>query len=377
MAPDIWDRVAGQAVAKQTLKNAVERGRVSHSYLFSGPASTGKYTAALTLAAALLCEEGGCGRCNTCRRVLEGKHPDVTVVAPVGVNIPIETVRQMRLDAFKKPVEGSRRVYIIRNAERMREDAASTLLKVLEEPPGDVVFMLLTESESTTLPTIRSRCALVEFHPVPSAELALYLVETKGIEPDRADLIVRLTGGVLGRALDWCDEPWRMSRRDEVLRVARAIRRADMGRLLDMAGDLVREIRAPMDEIASVFAERRSDLEDGSIDDKLLRRISKELDEECKREQRREEARGVREILSTLAWWYRDILMLKVGASRDLLVNIDLEDKIAEEAEAVTPSKVIECMELIEESLRAIELNIPAQLNIESTLFGLQEIIHV
>ena len=150
-----------------------------------------------------------------------------------------------------------------------------------------------------------------------------------------------------------------------------------MGRLLDMAGDLVREVRAPMDEIASVFAERRSDLEDGSIDDKLLRRISKELDEECKREQRREEARGVREILSTLAWWYRDILMLKVGASRDLLVNIDLEDKIAEEAEAVTPSKVIECMELIEESLRAIELNIPAQLNIESTLFGLQEIIHV
>lgn len=376
MAGDVWDRVAGQAVAKRTLSNAVDRGSVAHAYLFSGPASTGKYTAALTLAAALLCEEGGCGKCNTCRRVIEGKHPDVTVVTPVGMVIPIETVRQMRLDTFKKPVEGSRRIYIIRNAERMREDAASTLLKVLEEPPGDVVFMLLTERQSSTLPTIRSRCAQVEFHPVPSRELRDYLVTTKGVEPEKADLIVRLTGGVLGRALDWCDEPWRMSRRDEVLRVARAIRRADMDRLLEMSADLLREVRAPLEEIASRTRQRKSEFEDGSLDDALVRRMSKELDEECRREQHREEARGAREILSTLAWWYRDILMLKEGAGRDLLVNVDLEDKLAEEAEAILSLKVIECIELIEESMKAIELNVPAQLNLESTLFGLQEVTH-
>lgn len=372
----LWDQVVGHTAARLSLQRAVEQGHLNRSYLFTGPPAVGKFMVATVFAAAILCPDDGCGSCNTCRRVLEEKHPDVTVVRPAGKNIPVDTIRAVRMDAFRKPSEGSHRVYIFKDADRMWEEGASTLLKVLEEPPGTVVFILITSNPGALLPTILSRCQEIRFANVPTEELKRYLAENRGITPERADLIARLSGGVLGRALDWCDEPWRLSRRDAVVRVARALRRADLNRVLEMSGEILREVRAPLDELASEYAERRKGLEDGSLDDALVRRLSKDLDEQLKRDRIREEVRGVKEVLSTLSWWYRDILIFKEGGDVSLLVNRDLESKVSEEAGGLPARKLLRCIELISESMVAAERNVPPQLNIESTLLGLQEALH-
>jgi DNA polymerase-3 subunit delta' len=372
----LWDEVVGHEAIKRSLKNAVERGRMNHAYLFSGPSGVGKFMTARAFAAAILCGEGGCGECNICRRVVEEKHPDVMVMRPAGKNIPIEAIRALRLDTFRKPSESDWKVYIIKNAERMWDEGASTLLKVLEEPPGNVVFILVTANAEGMLPTIRSRCQRINFSLVPAGELHDYLVERKGISSDKADLVVRLTGGLLGRALDWCDDPFRLSRRDSVVRIARALKQADINLALEMARELYQEVRAPVEEISSVYQERKSELADGALDDDAVRKLSRALEEECKREQLKEEIRGTKEVFSTLAWWYRDILILKEGGDPCLLVNVDLATEIAGETEASPAQKLIECIELLGDAVKAVEQNVPVQLNFESALLGIQEVLY-
>lgn len=372
----LWDNVVGHKAIKRSLKNAVERGRINHAYLFAGPSGVGKYMTARVFAAAMLCPEGGCGECNVCRRVIEEKHPDVTVLRPAGKNIPVEAIRALRLDAFRKPTESDRKVYIIKEAERMWEEGASTLLKVLEEPPGNTVFVLVTANPDAMLPTVRSRCQQINFSGVPAGELRDYLVERKGVPVEKAELVVRLTGGVLGRALDWCDDPSRFSRRDSVLKMARALKQADMDHALEMAQELYREVRGPAEELASVYEERKKGLADGTLDDDAVRRFSKALDEECKREQLKEETRGAKEVLSTLAWWYRDILILEEGGDTSLLVNVDLASEISTEAQADPAQKVIQCIELLGNAMKAVEQNVPLQLNLESALLGIQEVLY-
>jgi len=372
----LWDQVVGHSAVCSSLRSAVEHEHVNHAYLFTGPTAVGKFIVARTFAASILCPNGGCGECNVCRRVMEEKHPDVTVIRPAGKNIPVDVIRAVRMDAFTKPSESENKVFIIKGAERMWEEGASTLLKVLEEPPGNVVFILVTASAGGVMPTIRSRCQEVRFANVPVEELKAHLIERKGITPERADLIARLTGGVLGRALDWCDEPWRLVRRDNVIKTARALRRADLNHTLVMAQELYRDVRAPLDEVAAAFQDRKTDLADGTLDDATARRMGKGLDEECKREQIREEVRGVKEVLSTFSWWYRDILIYGEGGDVALLVNRDLEGEVAEEAGALSPTNLLKCIDILGDSMRAAEQNVPAQLNIESALFGIQEALY-
>jgi len=372
----LFDEVVGHSAAKSSLQRAVEQGNVNHSYLFTGPSAVGKFIVARAFAAALLCPENGCGECNTCRRVIAEKHPDVTVVRPAGKNIPVEKIRGIRLDAFHKPIESDTKVFIIKNAERMWEEGASTLLKVLEEPPGNVVFILVTANPGALLPTILSRCQEIRFTCIPSDELKEHLLSTRDISPDRADLVVRLTGGVLGRALDWCDEPWRLARRDNVIRAARALRRADINQTLEMAAELFRDVRAPVDELVSRYKEKKDGLSDGTLDNGTVKSLSKNLDEECRREQVKEEIRGVKEVLSTLSWWYRDILVWGEGGDATLLVNRDMEGEIASESGFLSELDLLECIDMIGESMRAAEQNVPAQLNIESTMLGAKGVLY-
>ena len=372
----LWDNVVGHTAVCSALVSAVASDRVNHAYLFTGPSAVGKFIVARTLAASILCPNGGCGECNTCRRVMEEKHPDLMVLRPAGKNIPVDAIRALRMDAFKKPSESEPKVYIIKSADRMWEEGASTLLKILEEPPGEVVFILVTSNPAAVLPTIHSRCQEVTFSHVPLDELKEYLLDRKSVTPERADLIVRLTGGVLGRALDWCDEPWRLTRRDNVIKTARALRRADLNQALTMAGELHRDVRAPLEEVAASYLEKKKALADGALDDATARRLGKDLDEECKREQMKEEIKGVKEVFATLAWWYRDILIYGEGAGSSLLVNRDLEEEVAEEAGALAPVNLLKCIDILGESMRAAEQNVPVQLNIESALLGLQEALY-
>ncbi|MBP3400455.1 MAG: DNA polymerase III subunit delta' [Selenomonadales bacterium] len=191
-----WSSIVGQEDAVGRLRKLCKGERMPHALLFAGPESVGKYLAAKTLAAALLCESGDapCGTCRSCRMVENESHPDLVVVRPDKQNIKIGEIRKMQKDLSLAPYMAERRVCIIDEADKMRDEAANSILKTLEEPVGDVVFILITAKRYQLLDTIRSRCMLVQFGSVPWDTLASELVRRGANEKD-AFLAARLAGG--------------------------------------------------------------------------------------------------------------------------------------------------------------------------------------
>ena len=191
-----WSSIVGQEDAVGRLRKLCKGERMPHALLFAGPESVGKYLSAKTLAAALLCESGDapCGTCRSCRMVENESHPDLVVVRPDKQNIKIGEIRKMQKDLSLAPYMAERRVCIIDEADKMRDEAANSILKTLEEPVGDVVFILITAKRYQLLDTIRSRCMLVQFGSVPWDALASELVRRGANEKD-AFLAARLAGG--------------------------------------------------------------------------------------------------------------------------------------------------------------------------------------
>lgn len=169
---------------------------LAHAYLLAGASGSGKKELALWIAQLLFCEhpseKGPCGHCSECTRISEHEHPDVVEVAPTGLSIKIDQIRFLKSEFAKSGVEGAQKVFIIEDAEKMSTSAANGLLKFLEEPSGTVTAFLLTSEQNKILPTIVSRCQLLEL----SAPKLAYLVrklETKGISEDQAILLANLT----------------------------------------------------------------------------------------------------------------------------------------------------------------------------------------
>src|SRR6186997_1273108 len=171
------------------LLGAIERPH--HAYVFAGPEGSGKSLAARAFAAALLCRRGGCGECRDCRLAEEDHHPNQFVIEPEGRDIHVETIRaEVWQPAYRTAPEPGRKVFVIREADRLSPPAADTLLKVLEEPPADTVLLLLSARAHELPETIVSRCHVVTFAALPEAFVVAQL-EGEGVDPSRALLAAR------------------------------------------------------------------------------------------------------------------------------------------------------------------------------------------
>ncbi len=200
-----FDSLLGNQRLKQRLSSALEKGQTSHSYLITGPTGSGRHTLATLLAAALQCTGAHkpCCRCNPCRKVLEGIHPDVIIVddterKTVGVDLIRETVSSV----YIRPNEGNKKIYLIPRAKDMRLEAQNALLKCIEEPPSYGVFLFLAEHSEQLLTTIRSRCVELRMSPLPDT---LLQSELERRFPDAESSIrsaaVMRSEGYLGRAI--------------------------------------------------------------------------------------------------------------------------------------------------------------------------------
>ena len=198
-------RLAGNAPLKRQLELETARRGLSHAYILSGPAGSGKRTLAGLLAAALVCDRRGgalpCLSCAGCRKAEGGIHPDIVRVGDDGKDISVAQVRALRADAYIRPNEAERKVYILENAQTMNASAQNAMLKLLEEGPAYAAFLLLTDNAAALLPTVRSRCEHLPLSPVTQREAELWLDEHYPDQPQAArQAAADRCEGLLGRA---------------------------------------------------------------------------------------------------------------------------------------------------------------------------------
>lgn len=214
----LLENLVGQDTATAIIRRAHAAGRIGHAYLFEGPPGVGKRAAAIGLALLLNCDETArvaapgaeaeadarivaCGRCEPCRRILAGIHPDVIAVAPSGTQILMEQAQDIVRLAQTSPHEARARVIIVDDADRMNPNAANCLLKTLEEPTARTHLVLLTSAPDRLLATIRSRTQRIRFRSVASGPL-LTLARRRGVDPHEAEVACAMADGRVGRFLE-------------------------------------------------------------------------------------------------------------------------------------------------------------------------------
>lgn len=197
--------ILGQEQIKEHLQNVLSTGKVSHAYIINGERSSGKEFVARVFAMALQCEKGGtepCEECRSCRQALSDNHPDIIFVTHEKPNtISVNDIRsQVNGDVAVRPYSGRYKVYIVNEAEKMGVEAQNALLKTLEEPPEYVVILLLTSNVNILLPTILSRCVLLNMKPVPDEAVRRFLCTQMQIPDYKAEVCVAFARGNIGKA---------------------------------------------------------------------------------------------------------------------------------------------------------------------------------
>jgi DNA polymerase III subunit delta' len=299
--PELFAGVVSQDAAVAALHAAA--ANPVHAYLFRGPPGNGGLAAAHGFAAALLCPEGGCGVCATCRAALAGTDPDLHIVRRSGASVSKDSLRDVVTLAQRRPLHAARQVIVILDVHLVL-DRAPVLLKTLEDPPGDTVFVLLADDVTPDLVTIASRSVEVDFPPVPRSELVQWLTES-GVQAEMAAVVADSAGGNPERARIMVDDPdvaarvalW-ASVPDEL--TAAGMTAAGMTRrVLDSADRAVEPLRAAhAREIESLTAAAKEMGERG-----LPGR--KEIVDQHQREERRFRTDALRAGLGVLARSYR------------------------------------------------------------------------
>jgi DNA polymerase-3 subunit delta' len=226
-----FDDILGHERIVEVLRRSLRTGKTAHSYLFEGISGCGRKKTALALIQALFCSvlpDDACGECPSCRKVAGGNHADIHFIEPLPDkrDISIDQLRALQRELSLRPYEAPRKACIIEPAERMNTHSANSLLKTLEEPPGNALIILLTENAGMLLPTIRSRCQLIRFSHL-SPEHIRTLLERGGIAPETASLLAPMSGGSVRQAYELDNES--LAARREV--VLSALDQLDLGRI--------------------------------------------------------------------------------------------------------------------------------------------------
>ncbi len=200
-----FQNIIGQEQIKEHLQNAIATGKVSHAYILNGEKSSGKEFIAKVFAQTLQCEKGGtepCNECRSCKQTVSKNQPDIIYVSHEKPNtISVDDIRaQVNNDVAIKPYSSKYKVYIINEAEKMTPQAQNAILKTLEEPPAYAVIMLLVSNVNTLLPTILSRCVVLNMKPVRDELVKKYLMEELQIPDYKADVCVAFARGNVGKA---------------------------------------------------------------------------------------------------------------------------------------------------------------------------------
>ena len=330
----MFSKLIGNEDVRDTLRKLLAGGRLPGSLLFTGEEGIGKKLFALELAKALNCRNRSgveaCDECSSCKRIANStfppftdaddnkermiwsEHADVAMVRPYKQIIRVKPMRELEREANFRPFEGAKRVFIVEDADYMNDQAANALLKTLEEPPETSHLILTTTNPMALLATIRSRCQMIRFAPIPASEIEQFLIQQANLPADDARLLARTSQGSLGRALAADVDDYR-DRRESMLAILKS---------LTLTGDRAHLMQASEDLAA---AKDRSDYEQ-SLD-----------------------------VLETLI---RDAWSLALGRPADSVINNDRLKDLNRIASELSSEKAAAWLSTIEELRGALEVNI-------------------
>ena len=376
----VFDILVGQShlvaqlqSAITSAKNGEESQEMTHAWVFTGPPGSGRSSAAIAFAQALVCPSGGCGSCNACLSAANGGHPDVEIIRTEGLSIKIDEVRDLLTRVAWAPSMGGWRVVVMEDADRLTESAANALLKAIEEPGNRTVWLLCAPTLHDVLPTIRSRCRHMQLVTPSTKDVAAVLESRDGISPQMADFAARVSQGHIGRAKYIATNEHVRSNRKEILKlvtqlnsVADAFRAAQ--KLVDIATEDAKssaEVRdeKEQDELAQAYGKGATGRGMASGGSKALKELEKE--------QKTRTTRMVRDSLDAalldIATLYRDIMLVQSGHA-DALINLEMAQEINSFANLLPPHKTIQKLDAIMKARKALGFNAAPLLTIEALM---------
>ncbi|GAA1482575.1 DNA polymerase III subunit delta' [Gordonia sinesedis] len=373
------DHTDGPAVA------GAERSSMTHAWLFTGPPGSGRSVAATAFAAALQCQgvaDGGgdvvgCGECRACTTVMAHTHADVRNIVPDGLSLAVREMREIVQAASRRPGTGRWQVVIVEDADRLTEQAANALLKVVEEPPSRTVFLLCAPSvdpEDISV-TLRSRCRHIALTAPSAAAIERVLIDRDGIDEDAARWAASVCGGHVGRARRLATDPDARAQREQALGLARAATRPKTA--YEAAEELVRSAEAAAKAISAELDESETEemktaLGAGGTGKGTARppRGTAGALKELEKRQKSRATRLGRDVLDRalvdLAALFRDALMVAVGAPVTPMHPDKTADIVVPMAKYASPERLLLCVEAVLDCREALDLNVKPKFAVDA-----------
>lgn len=365
----VFDDLVGQEHIIDILKGAVAASRtgsdsqeMTHAWVFTGPPGSGRSSAAVAFAQALICPNQGCGACNECQSAATGGHPDVEVIRTEGLSIKVEEIRELLARVAWAPSMGGWRVVVMEDADRLTESAANALLKAIEEPGTRTVWLLCAPTLHDVLPTIRSRCRHLQLRTPSIEAVTQVLIRRDNISPTMADFAARVSQGHIGRARYLANNELVRSNRKVIMQLP--LQLGSLAAAFQAAQTLI--------DIATEEANASSESRDEKEIEKLQEAYGKgatgrglatgaaKATKELEKEQKSRATRMVRDsidgALLDLATFYRDVMIVQSGAT-DWMINSDMQIEIEDYASHISTHSAIQKMSALMEARNQLAMN--------------------
>ena len=299
--------IVGQERAIKILTKSLKENKISSSYIFVGSEGTGKKLTAIEFTKAVNClnlnkDLEACEDCQSCSEISKQRSPDLKIIEPIKNSIKIEQIREMRKEIGLKPFKNRKKIYIIDKAERMTIEASNCLLKTIEEPPYYAIIILICSKIDPILPTIVSRCQIINFGLISSYKIKEFLLnKNKNIEKEKSEIISKLAQGSIGSALKLLSAEEYFIRREEVL-------------------------------------DYLSTISPGKYGDDIFAKVEKMVSEIDR----------VEEVLEMIKLWYRDILIIKNTGDQKYIANCDKLEILEEKSKIYSQEILIDILDYLE-----------------------------
>ena len=336
----VFDDLVGQEHIIDILTKAVAASRtqeesqeMTHAWVFTGPPGSGRSSAAVAFAQALICPNNGCGTCNDCISAKTHGHPDVEIIRTEGLSIKVEEVRELLTRVAWAPSMGGWRAVVMEDADRLTESAANALLKAIEEPGTRTVWLLCAPTLHDVLPTIRSRCRHLQLRTPSLEAVTSVLIKRDNIAPGMADFAARVSQGHIGRAKYLATNETVRSNRKTIMQLP--LQLGSLAAAVQAAQTLV--------DLATTEANTSAEERDEKEIEKLQEAYGKgatgrgmatggaKAVKELEKEQKSRSTRMVRDsidgALLDIATFYRDVMMVQSG-NTDSMINTDMREQV-------------------------------------------------